>query len=974
MARNSEFPENGRGPESVGGGTSDDTQCSPLPKACQIKRPRESDGDTVMVDAVEPIRKKAATTMAVSTIGSALEQRTDEPRPTGSPPPSPSKRRVRFQHPSGILKHPKPPREQARSRESRRAGWRETPPGSGRWTQIQARAGSGQIRSDTDPDTDSVLPEHDGSLEEQRAARYAAELYATQTAQALQQAHMGQQALAEERAARLAAERIAEQLSYMMQQEAWGRRALEDRIVTGSKELEQLRQAASRCWTEAQDTLTTQTTKLAQLQEENESYAQQGTELDARSQELTKQIERLKTAAQHAEERTKATAAAATLDAWKQRDEYCKVTQRLKQALERTGKELAKEQTDGARLRACITDLERKLHSAATDKKKEEAARLSSTRQEETTTSSTQPPETAHKETSGATSLQYTEHDQLPGIATARTLGNPSATADMGQMKKRASMPQGTASVETPEDMETAKITKTTTAAPAEALLTLEETRGNITIRLLSQSYEVIRDIWYKRISTERPPQELSASTVLSLLAGTEEKSCVTFASRRNATEVKTALTLTGEVLTRAIIRAKRQAQTWAPTDADDPHPWYEALFSALQEAEDQMAAPRLRAWRRQHPISPNSAREAILRYRNDLEWENRMDYWESHDGRILEVAIIIAENVARAQARRLDPDVGASATAPDNAPRTGSASTPEIDEEESARKKDDPAATRSTEDMDGAPNNHEAGRNHDKGNLGNGAAIETEENKNKGDDKASPAHPAPSATTAAAKEARESDEDAVTSRAATPDQKKEVATKQAGKDTSREETATSADKPPMTAQKTVIADGASTLHADEHHDIQEDKADGVEPKDTPKNGIETTTAPASGLPAANADTDGAPAPDPISTTDRGSEASQPNESRPYTAKRKSPPPGTAPSAREDTPVTTGVAPLTHNNRFALLATQSDDEDGDSNESEFHTSAEETTPNAGPVPQENQQPPVHGEALVEIKSRRREHI
>ena len=57
MARNSEFPENGRGPEFAGGGTSDDTQCSPLPKACQIKRPRESDGDTVMVDAVEPIRK-----------------------------------------------------------------------------------------------------------------------------------------------------------------------------------------------------------------------------------------------------------------------------------------------------------------------------------------------------------------------------------------------------------------------------------------------------------------------------------------------------------------------------------------------------------------------------------------------------------------------------------------------------------------------------------------------------------------------------------------------------------------------------------------------------------------------------------------------------------------------------------------------------------------------------------------------------
>ena len=70
MARNSEFPENGRGPEFAGGGTSDDTQCSPLPKACQIKRPRESDGDTVMVDAVEPIRKKAATTMLVRAIGS----------------------------------------------------------------------------------------------------------------------------------------------------------------------------------------------------------------------------------------------------------------------------------------------------------------------------------------------------------------------------------------------------------------------------------------------------------------------------------------------------------------------------------------------------------------------------------------------------------------------------------------------------------------------------------------------------------------------------------------------------------------------------------------------------------------------------------------------------------------------------------------------------------------------------------------
>ena len=105
--------------------------------------------------------------------------------------------------------------------------------------------------------------------------------------------------------------------------------------------------------------------------------------------------------------------------------------------------------------------------------------------------------------------------------------------------------------------------------------------------------------------------------------------------------------------------------------------------------------------------------------------------------------------------------------------------------------------------------------------------------------------------------------------------------TKQAGKDTSREETATSADMPPMTAQKAENEDGASTLHDDEHHDTKEDKADGVKPTDTPKNGIETTTAPAPGPPAANADTDGAPAPDSISTTDHGNEASQPNESRP---------------------------------------------------------------------------------------------
>ena len=41
-----------------------------------------------------------------------------------------------------------------------------------------------------------------------------------------QQAHMEQQTLAEERAARFAAEQFATQISYMMQQEAWGRTAL----------------------------------------------------------------------------------------------------------------------------------------------------------------------------------------------------------------------------------------------------------------------------------------------------------------------------------------------------------------------------------------------------------------------------------------------------------------------------------------------------------------------------------------------------------------------------------------------------------------------------------------------------------------------------------------------------------------------------------------------------------------------------
>jgi len=73
----------------------------------------------------------------------------------------------------------------------------------------------------------------------------------------------------------------------------------------------------------------------------------------------------------------------------------------------------------------------------------------------------------------------------------------------------------------------------------------------------------------------------------------------------------------------------------------------------------------------------------------------------------------------------------GSPKTAPDNAPQAGSASTSEIDEKESARKKDDTTAARSIEDTDGAPNNHEAGRNHDKGDLDDGAAIETEENKN---------------------------------------------------------------------------------------------------------------------------------------------------------------------------------------------------------------------------------------------------
>ena len=239
----------GTGDAGAGTGGGVNTQCPPPPKSGLNKRPREPGGDIKREDAADQKRMKTAQCAdpQCRIPGSCVQDpRIPQCRIPGSPPPSPSKRRVRFQHPSGILKHPKPPREHARSRESRRAGWRETPPGSS------------QIR-DKDPDTDSVPPEHDGSLEEQRAARYAAELYATQTAQALHQA-----------------QRIAEELSYLMQQEAWGRRALEDRIVTGSKDLEQLRQAAGRYWTEAQDKLTTQTTKLAQLQEANESYAQQG--------------------------------------------------------------------------------------------------------------------------------------------------------------------------------------------------------------------------------------------------------------------------------------------------------------------------------------------------------------------------------------------------------------------------------------------------------------------------------------------------------------------------------------------------------------------------------------------------------------------------------------------------------------------------------------------------------------------------
>jgi len=341
MAWISEFPDDGG--ESGGGGTSE-TQRSPPPKSPVKKRSREPDGNTATADTIDPNRKKAATTMPVPTTVRTESAQTDRPCSTGSSSSVSSKKKLRFQLPTGIQKHPKPPQKHARSRDFGRARWRETAPGSGCWIRIRARAKPGQIRSDTDSDTDSE-PEHDGirselrdpeddeirelalqlarsnesllavqqKLEEQRAARHAAELNATQAAHALQQAHMEQQTLAEERAARFAAEQFATQISYMMQQEVWGRTALEDRILTGSQDLEQLRQAASRYWTESQDALTTQTTKLAQLLESQE---QQRKELEARSQEMTKEIERLTTAVQYAEERTKAVAAAATLDAW----------------------------------------------------------------------------------------------------------------------------------------------------------------------------------------------------------------------------------------------------------------------------------------------------------------------------------------------------------------------------------------------------------------------------------------------------------------------------------------------------------------------------------------------------------------------------------------------------------------------------------------------------------------------------------
>ena len=191
-----------------------------------------------------------------------------------------------------------------------------------------------------------------------------------------------------------------------------------------------------------------------------------------------------------------------------------------------------------------------------------------------------------------------------------------------------------------------------------------------------------------------------------------------------------------------------------------------------------------------------------------------QMQFWASREGRLFDVATIIAKNEARAYAARHWLQWLDDTPMDDEDTRVSRATTPtKMTAEKTALGPDQGAAPEkykpSTPNTTRAPNNHDAGRNQDKGSLGNGAAIETEENENTGDDKASPAHPAPPATTAAAKEARESDEDAVTSRTATPDQKKEeakvIAPKKHESLTPNSTQTAREDTPLMAARKTAL-------------------------------------------------------------------------------------------------------------------------------------------------------------------------
>ena len=767
MAWISEFPDDGG--ETGGGGTSE-TQRSPLPKSRVKKRSREPDGNTATADTIDPNRKKAATTMPVPTTVRTESAQTDRPCSTGSSSSVSSKKKLRFQLPTGIQKHPKPPQKHARSRDLGRARWRETSPGSGCWIRIRARAGPGQIRSDTDSDTDSE-PEHDGirseirdpeddeirelalqlarsnesllavqqKLEEQRAARHAAELNATQAAHALQQAHMEQQTLAEERAARFAAEQFATQISYMLQQEVWGRTALEDRILTGSQDLEQLRQAASRYWTESQDALTTQTTKLAQLRESQE---QQRKELDARSQEMTKEIERLTTAVQYAEERTKAVAAAATQDAW---------------TLSHNNKELQEQYNEDT------LQLQNQLDGAAEkiQGKDQEIAAL--------------------QEELRAIRADGEQARSLPDLP-----ATPKTQIDSVPLQEDTSNGRNAAAPTTSTDAEQRTTLELYARLFASNILaqSADNTRRNVTIEVAYQCWEKQEE---QKQTDESPAPQMTETEALQAV--------------RDATRL----------LKIAASRAKVYDERICMPTTD----WQEILQDVLYDTEVAAEKSRMATWfnkltgEARQPFRCTELDLTRLTPSEIMEYTGiadpiQMQFWASREGRLFDVAAIIAKNEARAYAARHRLQWLADTPMGDEDTRASRATTPtKMTAEKTALGPDQGAAPEkykpSTPSTTRAPNNHEAGRIHDQGTLGNGAAIETEENRNKGDDKASPAHPAPPATTAAAKETRESDEDAVTSRAATPDKKKEEAKVIAMTQTAREDT------PPMAARKTAL-------------------------------------------------------------------------------------------------------------------------------------------------------------------------